>query len=85
MTVHSSKGYQCDIADLFELEAISRAAGSNQRHVGQVPDRGNVGFVGMTRARDQLVMIYTRDIPYLAHPRRRSGASSSTWPDDYEV
>jgi hypothetical protein len=81
MTVHASKGYEFDVVVLFGLEALPSPTAGGQ----QAPDRGSVGFVGMTRARDQLLVTYTRDTPYLDRLRRCSGVSSSTWPDDYEV
>ena len=81
MTVHASKGYEFDVVVLFGLETLPSPTAGGQ----QAPDRGRVGFVGMTRARDQLLVTYTRDTPYLDRLRRCPGVSSSTWPDDYEV
>jgi superfamily I DNA/RNA helicase len=81
MTVHGSKGYEFDVVVLFGLEALPSPTDGGQRK----PGRGSVGFVGMTRARDQLLVTYTRDTQYLNWLRRCSGVSSSTWPDDYEV
>lgn len=39
----------------------------------------------MTRARDQLVVTYTRDGLYLERLARCPSVSGSTWPDDYKV
>jgi superfamily I DNA/RNA helicase len=85
MTVHASKGYEFDVVILFGLEALPSPADGDPGHGQQEPDRGSVGFVGMTRARDQLLVTYTRATPYLDRLRLCSGMSSSTWPDDYEV
>src|ERR1035437_8941547 len=85
MTVHASKGYEFDVVVLFGLEALPSPTGGDQGRGQRERGRGSVGFVGMTRARDQLLVTYTRDTPYLDRLRRCSGVSSSTWPDDYEV
>jgi UvrD-like helicase C-terminal domain/AAA domain len=84
MTVHASKGYEFDVVVLFGLEALPRPTDDDE-DCDQQARRGNVGFVGMTRARDQLLVTYTRDTPYLDRLRRCSSVSSVTWPDDYEV
>jgi len=75
MTVHGAKGHEFDVVVLFGLEAL--------RH-GEDRD-GSVAFVGMTRARDQLIVTYTRDSPYLERLARCPSVSGSTWPDDYKV
>ena len=80
MTVHAAKGYEFDVVVLFGLEALP----SSIEDAG-VAQRANVGFVGMTRARDQLVVTYTRDNPYLERLRRCPSVNFSVWPDDYEV
>jgi superfamily I DNA/RNA helicase len=85
MTVHASKGYEFDVVVLFGLEALPSATDDDKDRDQQARHRGSVGFVGMTRARDQLLVTYTRDTPYLDRLRRCSSVSSSTWPDDYEV
>jgi hypothetical protein len=85
MTVHASKGYEFDVVVLFGLEALPRPTDDDQDRDQQACHRGNVGFVGMTRARDQLLVTYTRDNPYLDRLRQCSGVSAATWPDDYEV
>ena len=85
MTVHASKGYEFDVVVLFGLEALPSPTGGDQDRGQREPGRGSVGFVGMSRARDQLLVTYSRDTPYLDRLRRCSGVASSTWPDDYEV
>jgi hypothetical protein len=75
MTMHAAKGHEFDMVVLFGLEAL--------RHC---EDRdASVAFTGMTRARDQLVVTYTRDSPYLDRLARCPEVSGSTWPDDYRV
>lgn len=91
MTVHGAKGHEFDVAILFGLEALPESPepgiAPNPKH-GQ---RGNVAFVGMTRARDLLQITWTRPNPHL---RRLDALAKSaeppdvvayTWPDDYEV
>ncbi|WP_284466874.1 3'-5' exonuclease [Actinomadura madurae] len=85
MTVHSAKGYEFDVVVLFGLETLPSPAGEDPERDRQAAQRGKVGFVGMTRARDQLLVTYTRDSPYLGRLHRCAGVHSSTWPDDYEV
>jgi len=85
MTVHASKGYEFDVVMLLGLEALPRPPDDDKDRDQEACHRGRVGFVGMTRARDQLLVTYTRDTPYLDRLRRCSSISASTWPDDYEV
>ena len=80
MTVHAAKGYEFDVVVLFGLEALpSPAEGTG------VARRAGVGFVGMTRARDQLLVTYTRDNHYLERLRQCPSVNFLVWPDDYEV
>ena len=65
---------------LFGLEALP-----NPAEDAEAAQRASVGFVGMTRARDQLLVTYTRDNPYLERLRRCASVNFSVWPDDYEV
>jgi AAA domain/UvrD-like helicase C-terminal domain len=81
MTVHSAKGYEFGVVILFGLEALPDPAG----HDMEAARRGRVGFVGMTRARDQLLVTYTRDNPYVDRLRGCDDVRTWTWPDDYEV
>jgi hypothetical protein len=80
MTVHAAKGYEFDVVVLFGLEALPDSIED-----AKAAQRASVGFVGMTRARDQLVVTYTRDNPYLERLRRCPSVNFSVWPDDYEV
>lgn len=85
MTVHSAKGYEFDVVVLFGLEALPSPVGDDPEHDREATRRGTVGLVGMTRARDLLLVTYTRDNPYLDRLRRCPGVRLSTWPDDFEV
>jgi superfamily I DNA/RNA helicase len=80
MTVHAAKGYEFDVVVLFGLEALP-----SPTEDAEAAQRGSVGFVGMTRARDQLLVTYTRDNPYLERLRRCPSVNFSVWPDDFEV
>lgn len=80
MTVHAAKGYEFDVVVLFGLEALPDPARD-----AEAAARASVGFVGMTRARDQLLITYTRGNPYVERLRRCASVKSSVWPDDYEV
>ena len=85
MTVHTAKGYEFDVVVLFGLEALPHPDGRDPAHDREATRRGRVGFVGMTRARDQLLVTYTRDNPYLDRLQRSADVRTWTWPDDYEV
>ena len=80
MTVHAAKGYEFDVVVLFGLEALPNPTGD-----AEAAQRASVAFVGMTRARDQLLVTYTRDNAYLERLRRCPSVNFSVWPDDYEV
>jgi hypothetical protein len=80
MTVHGAKGYEFDAIVLFGLEALPSPVGDDE-----AARRASVGFVGMTRARDQLIVTYTRDNPYLEWLRHCPDVRTWLWPDDYEV
>jgi hypothetical protein len=80
MTVHAAKGYEFDVVVLFGLEALPDPAKD-----AEAAARASVGFVGMTRARDQLLITYTRGNPYVERLRGCASVNSSVWPDDYEV
>jgi hypothetical protein len=82
MTVHSAKGHEFDVVVLFGLEALPNPTAECD---DPAVSRASVGFVGMTRARDQLLVTYTRPNAYLDRLRRCRGVTSSTWPDDYET
>jgi hypothetical protein len=80
MTVHSAKGLEFDVVFLLGLEHLPAPDGDpdNDR-------QGRTGYVGLTRARDQLVLTYSKDNIYLE--RIRSLADTTlrrwVWPDDY--
>lgn len=82
MTVHAAKGHEFPVVFLFGLEALPDPDASDVVAVL----RGRVGFVGMTRAKDQLLMTYSKDNVYL---KRLKGLDDDlrqwTWPDEYEV
>lgn len=80
MTVHGAKGYEFDVVVMFGLEALPSPIGDDE-----AARRASVGFVGMTRARDQLIVTYTRDSPYLEWLRQCPDVRTWRWPDDYEV
>jgi len=84
MTVHAAKGHEFDVVVLFGLEALPDplAPGDSDQDGGQ---RGNVASVGMTRARDLLLVTWTRTNAHLDRLSLCSSVSSCTWPDDYEV
>jgi superfamily I DNA/RNA helicase len=81
MTVHGAKGLEFGVVLLFGLEALPAAEDSDAEAVR----RARAGFVGTTRARDQLMITYTRDNVYLDRLRRCSAVRMWTWPDDYGV
>jgi superfamily I DNA/RNA helicase len=81
LTVHQSKGYEFDVVLLMALEALPKMTDD--------PERGRrcrVGFVGPTRARDQLIITYTRPNEFLRNIRECSERVLRGWnfPDDYE-
>ena len=82
MTVHAAKGHKFGVTVLFGLEALPDPSDGETESVR----RGRVGFVGMTRAKDQLLITYSKDNCYL---KRLKGLGSDlrqwTWPDQYEV
>ncbi|MBU2663381.1 ATP-binding domain-containing protein [Actinoplanes bogorensis] len=78
MTVHSAKGYEFAVVFLVGLEGLPRPdTAENARW-------GRVGYVGATRARDQLVITYSKDGHYLDRLRALPNHTRRwTWPDDY--
>jgi superfamily I DNA and RNA helicase len=91
MTVHGAKGHEFDVAILFGLEALPESPEPGVAPNLQHGQRGNVAFVGMTRARDLLQITWTRPNPYLrrlntlAKSAEHPDVVAYTWPDDYEV
>jgi superfamily I DNA/RNA helicase len=80
ITVHSAKGYEFDVVFLAGLELLPNPDGSDAS-----TRFGRAGYVGATRARDQLVMTYTKDNEYLTRARAmpEDGLRRWVWPDDY--
>lgn len=81
MTVHKAKGHEFPVVVLFGLETLPAFDPTDAKS----RQRARVGFVGFTRAMDQLLITYTRDNAYLKilskdekHVRRW------LWPDSYE-
>jgi hypothetical protein len=80
MTVHGAKGYEFDVVVMVGLETVPDLQTSP---VGS-SHWSRVGLVGMTRARDQLLAVYTKDTPVLERLQKCESVRSWTWPDDYE-
>jgi superfamily I DNA/RNA helicase len=80
ITVHSSKGYEFDVVFLVGLEQLPSPDGTIEKE-----RQGRTGYVGMTRARDQLVITYSKDNAYLEHIRGipQTLLRRWVWPDDY--
>ncbi|MFI6500292.1 3'-5' exonuclease [Nonomuraea typhae] len=81
MTVHAAKGQEFSVVLLFGLEALPAA----DDDAADAVRRRRAGFVGTTRARDQLMITYTSDNVYLDRLRHNAAVRTWTWPDDYEV
>ena len=80
LTVHSAKGLEFDVIFLVGLEHLPNPDGTDERE-----RQGRTGYVGATRARDQLVMTYSKDNVYLERIRRlpTEVLRRWVWPDDY--
>lgn len=80
ITVHSAKGYEFDVVFLVGLEQLPDPDGTPE---GQ--RQGRTGYVGATRARDQLVITYSKPNAYL--DRLKSAPEEVLrrwiWPEDY--
>ncbi|MCL3862942.1 3'-5' exonuclease [Actinotalea sp. K2] len=80
MTVHSAKGLEFEAVFLCGLEYLPglEAAGG--------PQQARTGYVGATRAKDQLVITYSKDNAYLQRVRgvSRDLLRQWVWPDDYQ-
>lgn len=80
LTVHSAKGLEFDVVFLVGLEHLPDPDGTPEN------DRqGRTGYVGSTRARDQLVLTYSKDNLYLDRVRALPDSLIRrwVWPDDY--
>lgn len=80
LTVHSAKGLEFDVVFLVGLEQLPDPDGTDD-----VDRQGRTGYVGATRARDQLVLSYSKDNAYLERIRALPEATLRrwVWPDDY--
>jgi superfamily I DNA/RNA helicase len=80
LTVHSAKGLEFDVVFLVGLEYLPDPDGTDD-----VDRQGRTGYVGATRARDQLVLCYTKDNTYLERIRALPEITLRrwVWPDDY--
>lgn len=80
ITVHSGKGYEFPVVCLVGVETLPPATDESTRL------RQRVGFVGATRAQDQLLMTYTKST---VHIDRLAALGDDlrrwTWPDDYAI
>jgi len=80
ITVHSGKGHEFPVVVLFGLEALPAGVDEETRR------KERVGYVGATRAQDQLLITYTRANEHLERLiALGEDVSRWTWPDDYEV
>jgi superfamily I DNA/RNA helicase len=80
MTVHSAKGYEFAAVFLVGLEGLPQPDSPENARWPKV------GYVGATRARDQLVITYSKDGYYLNRLRELPSQTRRwTWPDDYPV
>ena len=81
ITVHSAKGDEFKAVVLFGLEAIPDPDPSDPESV----QRARVAFVGATRAKDYLLITYTRDNKFLTRlSEDPDDVRRYAWPDDYE-
>lgn len=80
LTVHSAKGLEFDVVFLVGLENLPNPDGTSD-----ADRQGRTGYVGATRARDQLVLTYSKDNVYLERIRSMPPESLRrwVWPDDY--
>lgn len=80
MTVHSAKGYEFDVVFLVGMEHLANPDGSDRAN-----REGRSGYVGATRAKDQLVLTYSRENVYLDRIRALPDklVHQWVWPDDY--
>jgi len=80
LTVHSGKGHEFPVVVLLGLEALPASEDP------EAQQRQRVGFVGTTRAKDQLLISYTRQNAYLERLiALGDDIRRWNWPDDYEV
>lgn len=81
MTVHSAKGHEFPVVFVFALEALPNIDPGDPT----TRSRARVGFVGGTRAKDQLLITYTRDNAFLEKlSTDDDDVRRWVWPDSYE-
>lgn len=80
MTVHSAKGYEFEVVFLVGLENLADPDGTERSE-----REGRAGYVGSTRAKDQLVLTYSKENVYLDRIRALPSelVEQWVWPDDY--
>jgi len=80
MTVHSAKGYEFDVIFLVGIEYLLDPDGTERSQ-----QDGRCGYVGSTRAKDQLVLTYSKENVYLDRIRALPDelVRQWVWPDDY--
>ena len=80
MTVHSAKGYEFEVVFLVGMEHLAEPDGSDR-----ASREGRCGYVGATRAKDQLVLTYSKENVYLDRIRALPDdlVQQWVWPDDY--
>lgn len=80
MTVHSAKGYEFEVVFLVGMERLANPDGSERAE-----REGRAGYVGATRAKDQLVLTYSKENVYLDRIRALPAelVRQWVWPDDY--
>lgn len=80
ITVHSAKGLEFDVVFLMGLEHLPDPLGT-----ADIDRQGRTGYVGATRARDQLMLSYSKDNAYLERIRAlpEDTLRRWVWPDDY--
>lgn len=78
-TVHSAKGYEFPVVCLVGLDQLPEPDGTAET----ARRGGRVGYVGTTRAQDQLMLTYSKDNVYLERLRTLGHVRQWVWPDDY--
>ncbi|MFM8440468.1 MAG: 3'-5' exonuclease [Acidobacteriota bacterium] len=82
LTVHKAKGYEFPVVFLMAIEALPKPEGGPANL-----QKRRVGFVGPTRAQDQLFVTYTRPNDMVEKLLQLRSDSIRYWvyPDEYEV
>ena len=81
ITPHSAKGHEFPVVFLFALDTLKPFDPTDPESV----QRGRAGFVGATRAKDQLVITYTKHNSYLdILSKDETYVRRWLWPDQYE-